>query len=108
MCGFCLRRVSEAHKNMETNGDKFQLLLTYIKQLGLILMLLKVTLQKQKPVYQEFQWTIHLAKGHCQMNIPEKKYYHKQILSKEQLFQERILELPYPKCSKSQSHFEIK
>ena len=35
---------------------------------------------------------IYLAEDHGPMNLPGKIFYHKQVLSKEQFFQEGVLE----------------
>ena len=86
-------------KTWRTIGDKFQLLLSYIKphvEDGLILTLLKVTLHvyslPPKHVYQVFSVDDILSRGSWSNEFTLKKFCHKQVLSMQQLFQEGVLE----------------
>ena len=86
-------------KTWRTIGDKFQLLLSYINpnvEDGLILTLLKFTLHvyslPQKHVYQVFFVDDILSRGSWSNESTLKKFFHKQVLSMQQLFQEGVLE----------------
>ena len=61
-----------------------------------MLIFLKVTQHvqplTQKPVYQVFQRMIYLVEVHGQAKFNWQKFFHTKVLSKEQFFQEGVLE----------------